>query len=345
MKKGKILLFIFWIVAISLLISININNQSTIDKFIGITTAKEHQINFSYPVELKKIFALSGKEVEKGDLLVKLIRFDLISKIEIINNKIAILESEKKIKQNTINMELQKSDNSYKLEINRVNSEIKYKRFELKRNRELLESIIHTDNNSFKNLKLEIETLENEKQSIQNSYYIKKNYLKQQLEYEYAPFQSQINSLLEEKKILNTKEDNLIVHSPINGTIGDICFSENSQIKPFDSILNIYSKYPKFVNGFIHEDIVNNLKVKQRVTIKDGDKLVYGLIESIDNRVEDIPMELRKYKLIALRGYKVVISLPENSFKLGRKVVIYTEKEKSIIEQKIYKILEFFNLK
>ncbi len=350
MRKGKFVLFTAWAVAIILLVIITFFNQAKVDKFMGLTASKEHSINFSYPVQLKEAFVIPGQKVEKGELLAKLVRSDLVSKINAINSKIAVLNAEKLTTTNEINRQLETLKIKYLADMDRLGLQITQSELKLKTNKKLLQTIMDTDNKSFTTIEHKIKSLKQEKQSIQSLYKTNNKHLKQQLENINIPFETQINELLEEKNILSQEEDELTIYAPMNGKIGSISHSKNSQIESFEPLLTIYSKYPESVTGYIHEDILNELKVGQVVAITSFNKtdhsknLVYGTIENIENRIEEIPLKLKKYKIVPLWGYKVSISLPENSLQVGKKVMIISNIEKNSFELKIESLLKFLNL-
>jgi multidrug resistance efflux pump len=331
--RNQIFLFFTWVVAISLLISITFYHQLQIDKFVGITTAKEHIVNFSYPVEIKRLSVISGQKVKKGEVLGELIRFDVASEIEILNQKILELEGERRVNRDSISSEIKNISSNFRIDSSRLKVELKKLEIELRENRELLKTLLSTTQNSFKTLEISIDGLKSRIEDLELSFIEQKSYLKQKLKDEDGNFIAQINSLKEELKMLKVKEEKLTILSPIDGVIGEIFLTENSQLKPFEPLFKIYLEEPEFVVGYIHEDLETSFKERQKVLIRDVENEIFGYIESIENRVEDIPMELRKYQNIALRGYKVIVAIEKNSsLKLGKRVSINRTLEASPIE-------------
>ncbi len=351
MKKGKWILWFAWLCAILLLVLITVFNQAKVDKFIGLTSSKEQKINFSYAVQIDKAHVLPGEEIKQGDLLVELIRPDLSSKAKIIDSKINELLAKKSIKINDINGELQSLGIKYEIEIKKLNMQIKQNKVKLNENKNLLQSIVEVDRNYFEALNYKIKSLKKDRQAKQKIYESYQKQLTQKLEYINAPFEAQINELLQEKKILDQRHEKLLVYSPIDGEVGSMKYNRNSPIKAYDTILTVHSKYPKFATGYIHEDIINDLVAGQKVAVSafnktdSSKKMVYGTIKSIENRIEEIPVKLKKYKIVPLWGYKVLIELPENNFQLGKKVMITSSfDKKSFFEAKVISLLEFLKL-
>ncbi len=349
MKKSNWILLTAWAFAVGLLTLITVFNQAKIDKFMGITANNEHIVNFSYPVQLKEIYVVPGQEVKKGQLLAKLIRSDLALKLNTLNKQIIELEAKKSIKLDDINRQLNTLFTKYELDLKKINMQIEQHKLKLKENKKLFQTIVNSDNKSFSILKDNIKTLQQEKQSIKTIYLNEENFLKLELESTNALYDAQINEIIKQKDILNAKEDRLTIYAPMNGKIQSVLYNQDSQIKPFDPLLTIHPMYPEYVTGYIHENIVNELKVGQKVSIEsfknsNNKEIFYGTIESISNHIEEIPIKLKKYKMVPLWGYKVSISLSENSLQLGEKVMITSVLKQNILEKKINALLEFLNL-
>lgn len=62
--------------------------------FLGIADSKELQINFEYPVEVKRVHAIQGQNVRKGDLLLELDQSELNTKIREVDFNMNRLQSE-----------------------------------------------------------------------------------------------------------------------------------------------------------------------------------------------------------------------------------------------------------
>ncbi|WP_409480234.1 HlyD family secretion protein [Pseudobdellovibrio sp. HCB154] len=67
--------------------------------FLGIADSKELQINFEYPVEVKRIHVIQGQNVRKGDLLLELDQSELNTKIREVEFNMNRLSSEIKLRK------------------------------------------------------------------------------------------------------------------------------------------------------------------------------------------------------------------------------------------------------
>ena len=62
--------------------------------FLGIADSKELQINFEYPVEVRRVHVIQGQNVRKGDLLLELNQSELNTKIRDVDFRMNRLQSE-----------------------------------------------------------------------------------------------------------------------------------------------------------------------------------------------------------------------------------------------------------
>lgn len=62
--------------------------------FLGIADSKELQINFEYPVEVKRVHVIQGQNVRKGDLILELDQSELNTRIRDVDFRMNRLQSE-----------------------------------------------------------------------------------------------------------------------------------------------------------------------------------------------------------------------------------------------------------
>lgn len=87
---------IFGALAASAAICVLLYNSIRVERigFLGIADSKELQINFEYPVEIKRIHVIPGQNVAKGDLLLELDQSELNTKLRDVDFRINRLQSE-----------------------------------------------------------------------------------------------------------------------------------------------------------------------------------------------------------------------------------------------------------
>lgn len=345
MKKGKILFFLAWVGALVLLIIITLYNQSKTDKFMGLTSSKEYKLNLSYPAILEKNLVLVGQEVKKGQLLATLTRADMHGKMELLEHEMQIMRDKSALKLSTLKTKRQMLGLNYQNQSTLLEQKIQLAYQTLQRNKSLLNALALSDAQSFSELRSKIATLQSQKRLLRSEYAIEREAVEELVRIEQARLTNELATLTTQKQLIEQKEARLRLYSPIDGEVGSIAQSEQSSVKAFADIIKIHSKAPEYVTGYIHESTLNDLKVGQKVCITPKSdpnvKSVVGTIESIENRVEDIPLKLKKYKIIPVWGYKVLISLEPNRLKLGESVVISTALGKSPAQRLIDTLLEW----
>lgn len=83
--------------------------------FLGIADSKEQQVNFEYPVELKKIYVIAGQIVKKGDLILELDQSALNTQLRDIEFRINRLKSEIKAREQLSSLVLSKNKSKIKI--------------------------------------------------------------------------------------------------------------------------------------------------------------------------------------------------------------------------------------
>lgn len=100
MKKSKISTkthnLIFASIVAAIVICGILYNSIRVERigFLGIADSKELQINFEYPVEIKRIHVIQGQNIRKGDLLLELEQSELNTKIRDVDFRMNRLQSE-----------------------------------------------------------------------------------------------------------------------------------------------------------------------------------------------------------------------------------------------------------
>lgn len=87
---------IYLSIASALVICALLYNSIRVERigFLGIADSKELQINFEYPVEVRRVHVIQGQNVRKGDLLLELDQSELNTKIRDVEFRMNRLQSE-----------------------------------------------------------------------------------------------------------------------------------------------------------------------------------------------------------------------------------------------------------
>lgn len=88
-----------WLFCIAILVALGFYLSSESMSFMGVADSREQQVNFEYPVEIKRVHVISGQLVKKGDLLVELKQSELNSKIRLLQQQLAKLQAEVSVRR------------------------------------------------------------------------------------------------------------------------------------------------------------------------------------------------------------------------------------------------------
>ncbi len=87
-----------WLGAVAGILALGVYLSSETMSFLGIADSRELQVNFEYPVSVKRVLVLPGQRVEKGDLLIELDQSELDQQIRVIRGQVNRLEAELQVR-------------------------------------------------------------------------------------------------------------------------------------------------------------------------------------------------------------------------------------------------------
>jgi len=328
------LLYLSWVLAIVILIGIASTYKNRAITFYGITETREIIINSETAVEIKKIHVLPGQAVKRGELLVELIRPELIMKINSISHQIDELRAQDLANIHELNTRINTLRAQKAYNISDINFRIKQLEARYDMNRELtsdLKSLSQTDESKVTGVRhspIEIQ-LENLKAALALSVepiQTEINMIEQSLKSTENPLKIKAESLEKEMLLLLEEKNKLFMFAQISGIIGSVNVKESEQIIPFSPILTLHTKTPSYVRGFINEKVHSRISVgqKTRVTsLADPGNNIIGKVIGVGSRIIEYPRRLNEMLAIPVWGREVLISIQEdNRFLLGEKVFI-----------------------
>ncbi len=351
-KTSKLYIYIALILSGWLLVVITTNNKNIVDSFFGLTESKEKSLNFPFPVQIKNLYVVVGQKVTKGEKLAEVTRVNINSRLSTIDYKINELIAKKRVKKENIYAQLDAVELKESQELSQLNFQIRELKKKENTNKKLLEAIqtdqVDYDNNSL--LHIKIKSIQKKRDDLINLYELKKSNILSSLQNITKPIEEQIKDLQHKKVLLEKDNSTIAIYAPYDGDIGNVHYKTNQAAKAFSPIITIHPLYPSYVTGYIHEDIPANLKINQEVIIQPLSQLykeeasLKGRIKSISTRIVNFPLRLKKYKIVPLWGYKVLIEIPKNSLKLGQKVSISQSIDNNKSSNKLFNILDSMKL-
>jgi len=349
MRTGKILIYVAWIIALGLLATITMFNQEKVDSFLGLTQSKQRTLNFPFPVQVKELYVAVGEEVTKGQKIADVLRVDTKDKSFAIDAKINELETKRILKIDTIKGDIQSLEVKRHKDISKIDLEIQALKQKEKLNIALMNAIdINQDNKN--SIRFKIKALTTEKSNLEELYDIKKLNLQTMLNNTNNTIDAQIKQLEGKKSALKKENDLIPLYAPYDASIGSIGCTSGEALKSYSPIMTIHPVYPQYVTGFIHEDIQTDIVIGEKVIVKPLSNMyeqkvpIVGVVKSISTRIVNFPVRLKKFKVVPLWGYKVLIQIPKNNLKLGQKVSITKEVDHNKMGSKFFNMLDSIKL-
>lgn len=307
--------------------------------FFGLAGEPEQEITFQYPVEIVQFFVVEGKQVKQGDVILEVRRHELDSELKSIDQKISQYTSQKQEMLNTLNSQFAALQAKKQVLIADIDYKIHALQARLKMNKKILDSISGRSANSALSASIELQDLQKKRRFSVQAIETEINHLKEQINSTSMPIDAQLRELHHRRDDLQRQNVALTVRAKFNGRVGGVNFKTGDLVPPYQAIMSVHSSVPRYVKGYIHEDIINDVKVNQTVWVKSlapghQDKLLSGIVESLGNRVVEYPQRLKKNPLIPAWGREVIVRIhaDDNNLLFGEKVqVLLSEPQHSAL--------------
>lgn len=318
----------------------SVSYKSEAHRFFGITNSNVVEINYPYAYHVKELYVKAGQSIKKGDLLATLVRNDLMLEKKITTNQLAEYHSEEKLKVNQLKAQIKEQNLEYKIKMDNFNFEISNLNRKITVNKELLTTMGGETYPTVNPLMLQLRQLKRDKQNAIALHSNQKRSLTKELSDQTHLFKNRQTRLDTELKGIDKDEKALAVLAPFDGIVATINHYVHEDVKAFEALMILNNAKPTYVKGYISIDNKHQVKVGQKVKIQPitglkRDTLVEGTIESFSSNVLPYPARLKRYQNVEIWGVEVVISIPENRFMLGEKVIVLNGKKEYLDSTKI----------
>jgi multidrug resistance efflux pump len=327
--------YIATILIVGILIGLTAYYRSEPDTFYGIADTKEIVINSESPVEVRRIWVAQGQKVQAGDTLLELFNPELELKINEISHELSVMKTRESTHASLTRSEIKQLQAQQMEKASEIRAEISELEAQYNLNRQLTNELrsLKTDrDDSDKTLddsnpiKLKIKNLKRLLELAQDPSRVYENRLTDALSNSGDPMIEQAKLLQEELEMLKKEKKGLLIEAQIAGLIGSVNFKAGEKVSPFASILTLHAASPSFIRGYIHEDVMSEVSVSQKVMVHTDHgyrEVVEGAIIGVGTRIVEYPERLRKRADIQIWGREIIVKLPDtNRFLLGEKVRI-----------------------
>lgn len=341
MKKTT--LPVVWVVSLLLLLVIASLISGESSHFYGIADDQEQTISFEQPVKIVKTLVVEGEKVMQGDLLMEVRRESLSSNLAIVADELQELKSRNT--EDIVALESKLISLQAKREALRadMDSQIKVLQSRYELNSSFVKQLAEAESKST-SLKLqisplldEINGLKKQRRHLMAELQAEIGNIEFQLNVSQRPIHSQISGLEEKKSELMRQVSGLQIRANFSGRVGSLLFKAGETISPYTPILTVHSSRPSYVKAYINENVINKVKLGQKVWVQSSTQLtdesiIIGTVESLGSRIVEYPERLKKNPLVSAWGREVVVRLEQNhALLLGEKVIVQLEKPVSIL--------------
>ena len=293
--------------------------------WVGVAEAKDYTISSEKQATVHSIHVVQGQAIHAGDTLIQLSSVSLVQDIEKLENRIGLLQSEKKEKQSLVKSDLALLNSSHSIEVNQLGKEIKEAQSELQLNKSLTADLkLNNRQPQASPLEEKIKSLEEEIVLRNKSLQIKTSDINQKNDANQSLLQNQIQLLQNEWSILKRENLGLVKVAASDGVVASIPVKQGEEVDSYTNLISILPKSPSSAVGYLQAE-KNNPAIGTKVQLlgydarwktAEGKVIGYGAITAL-------PEILQKSTAVKAFGKEIFIELPaQNDFSTGEKLLI-----------------------
>ncbi len=338
----KRFLFVMWGISLAVLGVLALGFRGESAHFYGIADDREQTILFEAPVDIVRILVVEGDPVSQGQLIMEVQRDALSSELVILDEQLTELTTRDRETVAATRAKLSSLRSQQEAQQANLDSKIQ----SLQSRHDLNQSILvqldgHAPDGDLRSnpILAEIEGLTRERQHLRASLEAEIMNLEAQLNANLRPIDAQVAELRERKSALQHQATKLTIRADFDGRVGSMMFRSGEIVPPFQPILTVHGSSPNYINGYIHEAVVNRVQVGQSVWVQSttsGDEapFIESTVESLGTRIVEYPERLKKNPMVQAWGREAVVRLSESHpLLLGEKVIVLLEKPGTVFSK------------
>ncbi|NUO02399.1 MAG: efflux RND transporter periplasmic adaptor subunit, partial [Saprospiraceae bacterium] len=269
-------LYIFWIAALLGLFWIkNSFERQNVNAFFGAAETDERDLSFDHPVWVTNIYVEPGKQVQRGDTLMRLYRTDLDNEIAERLAAIRQIQLERAAQNNSLDNEIALLKAKQIAEASELRAEVVVEESEAQIQKQLRQIVAERqgiataatpDNLQTAQRAAVEEVIRQSKEPLYREIRLLEVQKKDNLALEAARTQQ----LRSEIAALEDEKSRLVLVSPIDGFIDNLSALEGETVDAHTTLVSINPVKPTKVRGFIHETIDMTFHLGDSVTVASG---------------------------------------------------------------------------
>ncbi|MFN5236122.1 MAG: HlyD family secretion protein [Bacteroidota bacterium] len=299
----------------------------SVNSFFGIAETEPRSLNFDHDIAVREVFVKTGDLVKKGDTLATFYRAELDEQSLENWSELRLTETERATEFSILEKEKELVRTRLSADARELQAEISLLITEDSLNT-LFRGSVYSDLKPAGN-KMVADKIAARRKQIDD---LQKNAAEEIriLESKQAALGA-VASVRNEstraaQKQLESEKNRLFLISPIDGYVETVLVARNALVEAFTELMKINPQAPNTVIGFIHEASNAPLAVGQEVELVSFNRpevKCSGRITSINPKMTELPLRLRKFIEMRSWGREVFIGLPQdNRFYISEKITI-----------------------
>lgn len=299
----------------------------SVNSFFGIAESEPRSLNFDHDIAVREVFVKTGDLVKKGDTLATFYRAELDEQSLENWSELRLTETERAAEFSILEKEKELVRTRLSANVRELQAEISLLITEDSLNT-LFRGSVYSDLKPAGN-KMVADKIAARRKQIDD---LQKNAAEEIriLESKQAALGA-VASVRNEstraaQKQLESEKNRLFLVAPIDGYVETVLVARNALVEAFTELMKINPQAPNTVIGFIHEASDAPLAVGQEVELVSFNRpevKCSGRITSINPKMTELPLRLRKFIEMRSWGREVFIGLPQdNRFYISEKITI-----------------------
>ncbi len=323
------LFHIVLIVTVTFLIIVSFFFRDSTEAMVAIVESQRTAVSYQKPVIIKKIHVVPGQDVEKGDLLIEVLRPDLDLDLEKLEAELQNARNELVTLERKYHNDRDIRSLEYQTERMKIRSDLELLSFEMEQETKLNNNLSEITNKTFIRDSSKIWKY-NELQSrlvrLQSVFNKGNDFEAYHFRQQEETLNQQIQILELEMNKIQQEYNELSRFAKFGGTIGSVNVQLEELIPPYRTLLNIYESKPTLIKAFMNERISYQVNPGDTVWVQSGNRTykVPGQVMEIGSRITAYPEKINETINQKSYGQEVFIEISENNnFLNGEKVYVY----------------------
>lgn len=298
---------------------------ASVTAFYGIAETPASEVNFNYPIEVRRLYVRPGDRVDSGQVLLAVDRARMREELADQGFRIERLRAEQAAERQRVGARLNELATAHQEAVAEIDAEAAEVRTERDYRRRLVESVGGAGEATYSPLDDRLAALAAERARAEATYRQRRGDLERQRALATRPAEAEVERLSAERDFDAAQASvRFKIAAPGAGVVGAVHVKIGEHKSAFAPLLTLYEPTPRQVLSYVHEDKLLDAQLGDTVLVTSlahPDYRVRGVVTGLGSRIVDVPTRLRRLPDIAVYGREVIVSIPaDNPFLQQEKV-------------------------